>query len=361
MTFLKRSLKKSGEWRSMIHSVDEFREILHRERMRSDRSGIKLCLVAFTLDTSDQQQVELLLLYIKQHLRSTDELGIVSENEMGIILWDTLETGANTYIKKVKSHETARCIAATTIYIYPMTIRSKELELRTVPNVDKRKKCAESRAVKTSNPTEPLEVLFIKRLPRWKRMIDLAGATIGLIALSPLLLATAILIKLTSQGPILFRQERDGLGGKRFTIYKFRTMRADAERLKADLRQFSEQDGPAFKLSNDPRITAIGRYLRKTCIDELPQLWNVIRGDMTLVGPRPLDSKEAAEIEGWGKRRAEVTPGLTCLWQVYGKSKVTFSEWMRMDIRYLKQRTLRRDLQLICKTLAAVISHRASV
>jgi lipopolysaccharide/colanic/teichoic acid biosynthesis glycosyltransferase len=138
-------------------------------------------------------------------------------------------------------------------------------------------------------------------------------------------------------------------------------MRADAERLKANLRQFSEQDGPAFKLANDPRITPIGRYLRKTCIDELPQLWNVIKGDMTLVGPRPLDSKEAAKIEGWGRRRAEVTPGLTCIWQVYGKAKVTFDEWMRMDIRYIKRRSVLRDLRLIWGTIVAVIRHRASV
>lgn len=357
MRFLKRNVKPQPDWQSKIHSAEALRKRLEAERMRSDRSGIKFCLVVFALDGKKADQIDRLASHIKQRLRATDAVGLIGENEIGVILWDTLETGAKTYIKEIQSHAAADCILSATLYTYPQA-GSDNGPLREGPAAESG---AQTKPDGNVVKTEPLEMLFVQRLPRWKRVIDVFGAAAGLILLFPLLFVTAILIKLTSKGPVLFKQQRDGLGGKRFTIYKFRTMRADAERLKAELRAQSEQDGPAFKLTNDPRITPIGRYLRKTCIDELPQLWNVIKGDMTLVGPRPLDSKEAANISGWGKRRADITPGLTCIWQVYGKSKVTFNEWMRMDIRYMKQRTIRADLRLIWDTLVAVIRHRASV
>ncbi|WP_375154878.1 sugar transferase [Stratiformator vulcanicus] len=209
-------------------------------------------------------------------------------------------------------------------------------------------------------PVRPLEELLLNPMPRWKRTLDVVGAAVGIVALSPLLFATALLIKLTSPGPIFFLQKRDGWGGKPFSILKFRTMYRDAEQRKAALRAQSEQDGPAFKMANDPRITPIGRFLRKSCIDELPQLWNVLKGDMTLVGPRPLDSREAAECEVWQRRRRWITPGLTCIWQVHGKSKVPFKEWMRMDIRYIRARSLWNDAALIIRTAFAVILHRGS-
>jgi lipopolysaccharide/colanic/teichoic acid biosynthesis glycosyltransferase len=331
--------------------------MLQAERMRSDRSGIKFCLVTFTLDGKKTEQIERLVSHINGRLRATDAVGLISENEIGVILWDTLEPGAKSYVKEIRAHEAADCILSATLYLYPQT----GTEIGSLAASADGEECARHAQDAGALRSEALEILFIQKLPSWKRALDIVGASAGLIALSPLLLATAILIKLTSKGPVLFKQERDGLGGKRFIIYKFRTMRADAERLKDQLRAQSEQDGPAFKLTNDPRITSIGRYLRKTCIDELPQLWNVLKGDMTLVGPRPLDSKEAAKISVWGKRRAEVTPGLTCIWQVYGKSKVTFNEWMRMDIRYMNRRTLRGDFRLIWETLVAVVRHRASV
>ena len=207
---------------------------------------------------------------------------------------------------------------------------------------------------------EPLENLFIHPHARWKRCVDVVGSAVGLVLLSPVLLGVAALIKATSPGPVLFRQVREGHGGELFTILKFRTMRIGADAEKAALRADSEQDGPAFKMENDPRITPVGSFLRKTCLDELPQLWNVLRGDMTLVGPRPLDHRESSKIARWGRRRLLVKPGLTCIWQVHGKSKVTFNEWMRMDIRYSQRISFVEDIKLVLATLKQVVLRKAS-
>lgn len=207
---------------------------------------------------------------------------------------------------------------------------------------------------------EPLENLFLFPHPLWKRTLDIAGAFIGLILLSPVLASVSALIKLTSPGPVLFKQLREGHGGRLFTIYKFRTMRVGADAEKATLQAQSEQDGPAFKMEQDPRITPIGGFLRKTCLDELPQLWNVLIGDMTLVGPRPLDHRESTQIARWGRRRLHVMPGLTCIWQVHGKSKVSFNEWMRMDIRYSQKVSLWRDIKLMLATFRQMVLRKAS-
>jgi lipopolysaccharide/colanic/teichoic acid biosynthesis glycosyltransferase len=177
---------------------------------------------------------------------------------------------------------------------------------------------------------------------------------------SPILAIAALAIRLSSPGPILFRQKRAGLGGKPFTIFKFRTMCIDAEQKKAALRHRSEQDGPAFKIRHDPRITRVGRFLRETSLDELPQLWNVIRGDMSLVGPRPLPLDESQQCDVWHRRRLDVTPGLTCIWQVKGRSRVTFTEWIRMDRTYIGRRSLWNDLKLILMTVPSVLLRRGA-
>ena len=205
-----------------------------------------------------------------------------------------------------------------------------------------------------------VETLLVRHLPWWKRAIDVVGATFGLIALSPVMIFSAILIKGTSRGPVIFRQRRAGLGGQPFWIYKFRTMSTDAEARKAALRKYSEQDGPAFKLSDDPRVTAVGRVLRETSLDELPQLWNVLKGDMSLVGPRPLPMDEAAECEQWQRGRLDVTPGLTCIWQVKGRSRVSFAEWMRMDLSYIRRHGILHDVKILCETIPAVLMRRGA-
>jgi lipopolysaccharide/colanic/teichoic acid biosynthesis glycosyltransferase len=207
----------------------------------------------------------------------------------------------------------------------------------------------------------PLSGLLARRTPGWKRAIDIVAASIGILVTAPVMLVAAVAIKLTSAGPIIFRQPRAGLGGRVFTIYKFRTMVVDAERRKASLRAVSEQDGPAFKMKSDPRVTKVGRILRETSLDELPQLFNVLKGDMSLVGPRPLPVDESNACDQWHKRRLDVAPGLTCIWQVEGRSRVSFEQWMRMDMAYLRSRRLGSDLMLLLRTVPAVLLRQGAV
>jgi lipopolysaccharide/colanic/teichoic acid biosynthesis glycosyltransferase len=209
-------------------------------------------------------------------------------------------------------------------------------------------------------PVEPLTTLLERPMPWWKRVIDIVGAGLGLLILSPLLIAVAVAMKLTCPGPVIFKQRRAGLGGRPFTIYKFRTMCVDAEAKKDQLRPLNEQDGPAFKMEHDPRVTRLGRFLRKSSIDELPQLFNVLKGDMSLVGPRPLPVDESAACERWQKQRLDVTPGLTCIWQVAGRNQVTFAEWVRMDVAYMRRRTIFHDLSILIRTIPAVLLRRGA-
>jgi lipopolysaccharide/colanic/teichoic acid biosynthesis glycosyltransferase len=217
-----------------------------------------------------------------------------------------------------------------------------------------------SDAAHAMDSVQEVQSLILRRLPWWKRGIDIAGAGSGLLLLAPVMGLAAIAIKLTSRGPVIFKQRRAGLGGRPFWIYKFRTMVTDAEAQKAGLRAFSKQDGPAFKLDRDPRITRAGRILRETSLDELPQLWNVLKGEMSLVGPRPLPMDESAGCDQWQRNRLDVTPGLTCIWQVKGRSRVTFCEWMRMDVNYIRRRTFWHDLKILMGTIPAVLLRRGA-
>jgi len=193
-----------------------------------------------------------------------------------------------------------------------------------------------------------------------KRLVDIAGAAAALWVLFPFLLVVSALVKLTSPGTIFFRQLRVGLHGKKFHMLKFRSMVADAEALKATLAAQNEQLGPVFKMKRDPRVTPLGRILRKYSIDELPQLVNVLRGDMTLVGPRPPVPQEVAQYEPWQRRRLSVPPGLTCLWQVSGRNEVAFEDWMYLDLQYIDNWSMGQDINLLLKTVPVVVTGRGS-
>ncbi|MCP4581542.1 MAG: sugar transferase [candidate division Zixibacteria bacterium] len=193
-----------------------------------------------------------------------------------------------------------------------------------------------------------------------KAIFDRFVSFLGIITISPILFFTALAIKLFSKGPILFKQERLGINGKRFTMYKFRTMRPDADMLKDQLKDQNEMDGPAFKIKNDPRITPLGRWLRKTSIDELPQLLNVVKGDMSLVGPRPPLSNEVIQYDSWQRRRLSMKPGITCLWQVGGRNNISFKKWMELDLKYIDNWSLWLDTKILARTLPAVISRKGA-
>lgn len=193
-----------------------------------------------------------------------------------------------------------------------------------------------------------------------KRLIDIAGSLGGIVLLSPVLLITALLIKMEDRGPVFFRQTRVGKWGKHFQMYKFRSMTVGADKMKDGLMDKNESGGVTFKMKQDPRITRVGRFIRKFSIDELPQLFNILKGEMSLVGPRPPVPREVAEYSLTDRRRLEVIPGLTCLWQVSGRSDINFEGQVRLDIQYLESRTLKGDIILLLKTIPVVLSGRGA-
>jgi exopolysaccharide biosynthesis polyprenyl glycosylphosphotransferase len=198
--------------------------------------------------------------------------------------------------------------------------------------------------------SDTLGHLFIKRL------LDIVVSAVVLVMLTPLFMTIAAIIKMTSEGPVLYRQVRCSLHGKKFMFYKFRTMVNDAEARQKELLKYNEMNGPVFKMTNDPRVTGVGKWLRKFSIDELPQLWNVLKGDMSLVGPRPPLPSEVENYDNWQMRRLSIHPGITCLWQVSGRSSISdFKEWVRLDLEYIDNRSLGLDFKILFKTIPAVL------
>ncbi|MGB7768604.1 MAG: sugar transferase, partial [Verrucomicrobiia bacterium] len=191
-----------------------------------------------------------------------------------------------------------------------------------------------------------------------KHVMDLAGAFVLLILLSPLFLLIAIAIKLTSPGPVFFQQQRSGQNGAPFTLYKFRTMITNAEQFKHELEAMNEMSGPVFKVTNDPRITRLGKILRRYSLDELPQFFNVLRGEMSLVGPRPLPVDEVRRFNDLAhRRRLSVKPGITCLWQISGRNQIKdFKDWVRLDLEYIDNWSLWLDLKILLRTIPAVFA-----
>lgn len=208
---------------------------------------------------------------------------------------------------------------------------------------------------------EPKEILYKNNAKKGsaycfvKRSMDIFASLMALIVLSPILLIVILAIKCESKGNAIFAQDRVGKCGEIFKMYKFRSMVINAEGLRENLEKHNEMDGPMFKIKDDPRVTKVGKFIRKTSIDELPQLVNVLKGQMTLVGPRPSLPEEVEEFEEWMKERLEVTPGLTCYWQVLGRNDISFEEWMRLDIKYVKERSTWIDIKLIFKTFGVLL------
>ena len=384
---------KKQSYSPQVLSEEQFRHELAREVFRSDRRVTRRRFGLIRLLFKDPQgsgTVELdtdLLNELRERLRISDSIGWYQSN-LGFLLPETEKDGtlscANDLAKIALGHGLK---VDTEVSIYPDDdelislageIRENDSDqdhpTSNPPHADWSKssnydsvdrngeKPAEGGGADSSSAVKMTKHSFVRsyKTPVWKRAIDIVGAGSGLLILFPVFLITAIGIKATSRGPIFFRQLREGKNGKQFGILKFRTMVTDAEAKQVELRALSEQDGPAFKLKDDPRITKIGKYLRKSCIDELPQLVNVLTGEMSLVGPRPLPVHESLECKAWQRARLTVLPGLTCTWQAYAARDTKFADWMRMDLEYIENRSFWNDVKLIFDTAFIAILHKGS-
>lgn len=198
------------------------------------------------------------------------------------------------------------------------------------------------------------------RYEKIKRFFDICLSTAALVVLSPLLLVIAILIYLEDKGPVIYSQTRIGKDGRAFKLYKFRSMCVDADERLRDLQKLNERDGPVFKIRDDPRVTKVGKFIRKTCIDELPQLVNIIKGDMSIVGPRPPLPNEVKQYNSYQKQRLLVVPGLTCYWQIQKGEETTFDEWVELDLKYIKERSILLDFRLILLTFKVILSGKGA-
>lgn len=375
---------------SELLACHEFSRAVDKEKARAQRRDLTFCVVRF--DFSDDPKsfpgpkFDRLLSAFRKRLRITDEMGLF-QSTLGVLLPETMPGDAALVANELV--EIAKALnhsVSSDIFAWPVPDDGRpsnrsgnenepgsfELEINpdgsafASPGVDggpvaiatqmqQRTSVSPNRAIKV----QALDLS--EATPEWKRTMDILGSATGLVVLSPLLLITAIAIKLTSPGPILFRQWREGKDGKLFRIYKFRTMHNGADERKHLFRELSEQNGPAFKIKNDPRLTRLGIYLRRTCIDELPQLFNVLKGEMSLVGPRPLPADESLDCNAWQRGRLVVLPGMTCTWQVSGGRNMLFEDWMRLDLRYIKTRSIWTDAKLLVKTFLVTILHRGSV
>lgn len=366
-------LSKNSKLDNQILDQDSFRFEIEKERSRVDRKGPTVQLSVLLLQGLPQNFADSqpeLAASIRERLRITDTVGWC-EKKLGVLLPETNREGASIVASEIESlaGKFKRSVEIE-ILVYPdddaVAHNSKEyssLRFDETGHSHEANHSEKGKETDSSVSNENRSAFFSASTatPMWKRAIDVFGAGCGLLFLSPVFLVAAAAIKLSSPGPILFQQQREGKDGVPFSIYKFRTMCINAEELKNDLRSQSEQDGPAFKLKHDPRITTVGKYLRKSCIDELPQLVNILIGQMSLVGPRPLPVNESQECTIWQRKRLEVAPGLTCIWQVRGDRNTKFADWMRMDMEYIRRRSPLLDIKLIFETAFVALLHRGSV
>lgn len=372
-----------------IRSANEMRQILLRERARADRNSHLFSVLVFDFESPrSEADPQDLVRHLAERVRMSDEIGWLEDRRLAVLLPETTRSGACVVAEDIG--QAAPEAPRPDVIQYPADRDSDRgngtgggSRRHKLPEPSSEHDQAVEEIIEELNggvpeglqsgPTTPrgdkpdpwvgqgVDALLLYPLPLWKRLLDVAVSGAALLVLSPLLIVTWVAIKLSAlREPALFRQTRCGQGGRPFTIFKFRTMIRDAEDMKKGLLDRNEQTGPVFKIHNDPRITRLGKFLRRTSIDELPQLWNVFIGDMTLVGPRPPIPSEVARYDTWQRRRLDVPVGLTCTWQVSGRSKIKFQEWVRMDIRYAEERNFLLDLKLLLLTVPAVLTGRGA-
>jgi lipopolysaccharide/colanic/teichoic acid biosynthesis glycosyltransferase len=368
-----------------IKEFDDFIPALERERSLSYRVGFTLSFIVFNLEDRYHNSIlrKELEEIVLQRVRAADIVGWLDHMRLGIVMPNTHGEGGMKLAESI-CQNIAHILPppAYKVYIYPTggfpvwedygQCSKEPYELpegvsKDFPNLEVGNQSAHGEyCLIYSHPTakhaglDRLNNIFIRPIPHWKRTMDVVGAFIGIILFLPLMLWAAFAIKLSSPGPVIFKQKRAGRGGKPFDLYKFRTMVVGADELRTFLSIRNEQTGPVFKIRNDPRVTRVGRFLRKYSIDELPQLMNVLQGDMTLVGPRPPTLDEVPRYDQWHYQRLEITPGLSCIWQVSGRSEIAFENWVRMDICYKNASSFRNDLRILLHTLPAVVSGRGA-
>lgn len=378
--------ERKGDARSDTETrmrAEQLNRILERERTRADRTGRPLCMVLLGQDgkANRRKDTDIIIQVMEKRGRITDVIGRFDRTTGFAVLPDTPVQGGRRYAEIVRKRLLERGIFTSfAIYQYSPP-RDKDQDssyggghrLPRTPETSDTAQAGDRRrpepvhAVAMNADTQhadrdvhDLQPLLAQRLPWWKRGMDIAVAGTALACCWPLLVGIGVAIKFDTPGPAIFKQQRSGLGGRPFDIWKFRTMVPDAEARRAELLAVNEQDGPAFKIKSDPRVTRVGALLRKTSLDELPQLVNILLGDMTLVGPRPLPIQESDACEPWQKYRLDITPGLTCIWQVWGRSAVNFNDWIRMDLRYKRKRTPQHDLKIMLCTVPAVLKQRGA-
>ncbi len=337
-----------------VASTEYFKAMIHRERALADRNGRVLSLLVYSLANKHKDEIDQLVDILSTRIRETDDLGWIEPEELGILLRQTPYEGATGLARNLDAHLVMEKLT------FPWHILSyPEGRTSSTPASDhhigaRLDALHRPLPVESPMPAPQMLALVAAPIPWWKRLTDILLSTLALFALAPVLLLITLVIVIVSPGPVLFRQERIGYLGRRFMCLKFRTMKlhAPTDVHQAHLQHLIQSDTPMKKLddSKDHRIIPLGRMLRACALDELPQLFNVIRGDMSLVGPRPCLAYEFETFLRWHKRRFDTLPGLTGLWQVSGKNKTTFGEMMRLDIAYERHRSFLFDLWIIAKT-----------
>lgn len=358
---------------SSVQPQERFHAIIRCERARADRNRNSFSLVLFNVGDpeANSTRVQYLAHVLANRIRLTDEVGWFDNRHIGTLLPYTSTGGAQRLADDI-----CQAIAAKTsppectVYTYPSKwFSNSKGHLAQLHFADffPEWKTTTSRGLSVSaEHADEANIVFAAQhpLPVLQRAIDVVGALFGLVVLSPLLLLVTLIIKIVSPGPLFFKQQRVGYMGKTFAMWKFRTMKLDADasahhEYVSRLIKGANGNGPnepMTKLDNDPRIIPFGKILRKTCLDELPQLINVLRGEMSLVGPRPPIPYEVEDYLQWHYGRFDAVPGMTGLWQVSGKNRLTFSEMMRLDIRYSRKRSLWFDIMILLKTPLAIVS-----
>ncbi len=360
-----------------IHPTDRFRDLIERERSRADRTEVCFSLVVFNLKGRKRdtyQTLHHLATLLLSRVRTSDEVGWFDKTSLAVLLIGAGEPGAAKFGQNVTaSLPEGVAVPMVSVYVYPNKGQGEEQAALRIEGVGESGTMVTIPQTpvteKTALPEDSaMPSVFVRQLPLWKDILDVLLALIALILLSPLFLLIAVYIKIADPGPAFFRQDRIGFRGKKFECWKFRTMKvsndaaAHQEYLKS-LIQGGDQAMVKLDAKKDPRIIPYGWILRQSGLDELPQLVNVLRGDMSLVGPRPCLPYEAKEYDQWHAERFDSVPGLTGLWQVSGKNRTTFKDMMRFDIRYSRRMSFWMEIQILFKTFPAIAQqirdHRA--